>query len=176
MTFTKTWWGPLLLRIQVLKIRKHLNLFLSSIPRWFPSPSSYWSLALGVWEACCWKQHPSVVIKQKDTPGQLLYKLTASTRFPVAYFSRKTTYPIIPFRIWSFYTFTFWTWDGHLNSTYCIIISQLYNEGLTHPAFLEAHNSQVLLVPGRWPKLSTSHFPGSNPTPSFHLLSSGWLK
>lgn len=26
MTFPKTWWGPLLIRIQVFKIRKHLCL------------------------------------------------------------------------------------------------------------------------------------------------------
>ena len=60
--------------------------------------------------------------------------------------------------------------------------SASFNKGLKHSAFLEACISQgnscalLIVLAGKWPELSISHIPWSNPGRSCHLFSPEWLQ
>lgn len=74
MTFTKTWCGPLLLRILDFKMRKHRCPFLlygkviSPLPLTGPWPFGFWGM-------CRWKQPHSVGVKQDDALGNFPFSL-----------------------------------------------------------------------------------------------------
>lgn len=139
MTFTKTPFGPLLLRTQICKIRKHLCLFLSFIPRWF-SPTSragpqsfgfFGNLSLETaalsgskaeWHAwpifpspCCFHSLSSSLLLQRDRlPHDSFTNLK-----PQSIAHLKVKLSMAP-----------------LNSNCCVIASQLYKQGLQHSVFL----------------------------------------
>lgn len=130
-----------------------------------------------LWGMCHWKQQHSVGIKQDDALGNfplsllllLIFQRSTSPEKSLSHYFKSVMH--LRFRL------RMATWIQT-----AVLYSASFNKGLKHSAFLEACISQgnscalLIVLAGKWPELSISHIPWSNPRRSCHLFSPGWLQ